>query len=265
MTSTTDTSHIIWFTDEAGTDIDKVGGKGANLGRLANAGFPVPPGFVVDTGAYLAHIESIRTDISGALAKISYDDAEALEKAVEQIRGWIVAADMPAYIAAGIKDAYAQLGDVYVAVRSSGTAEDLEGASFAGLHDTYLDIKGTDEVLDTVKRDWASLWTARAVGYRKGQGFTDFPSMAVVVQTMIASEVAGVMFTGNPLNQASDQILLNANWGLGEAVVQGVTTPDQYIIEHKTWSVVERALGGKDVEIIRDPETGFGTVQRDVD
>jgi pyruvate,water dikinase len=265
MTSSTNAPNIIWFTDPAGTDIDKVGGKGANLGRLANAGFPVPPGFVVDTGAYLEHIEPIRDDISGALAKISYDDAEALEKAVEQIRGWIIAADMPANIAAGIKDTYAQLGDVYVAVRSSGTAEDLEGASFAGLHDTYLDIKGADDVLDAVKRDWASLWTARAVAYRKSGGFTEFPSIAVVVQTMIASEVSGVMFTGNPLNAATDEIMLNASWGLGEAVVQGITTPDEYIIWHKNFKVLEKTLGSKEVEIVRNPETGRGTVQRDVD
>jgi pyruvate,water dikinase len=265
MTSSTDAPHIIWFTDQAGTDIDEVGGKGANLGRLANAGFPVPPGFVVDTGAYLAHIEPIRDDISAALAEISYDDAEALERAVERIRGWIVATDIPAHIAAGIKDAYAQLGDVYVAVRSSGTAEDLEGASFAGLHDTYLDIKGTDDVLDAVKRDWASLWTARAVAYRKSGGFTEFPSIAVVVQTMIASEVSGVMFTGNPLNAATDEIMLNASWGLGEAVVQGITTPDEYILWHKNFKVLEKTLGSKEVEIVRNPETGRGTVQRDVD
>src|SRR6516162_7066620 len=265
MTSSTNAPNIIWFTDPAGTDIDKVGGKGANLGRLANAGFPVPPGFVVDTGAYLAHIESIRTDISGALAKISYDDAEALEKAVEQIRGWIIAAGMPANIAAGITNAYAQLGDVYVAVRSSGTAEDLEGASFAGLHDTYLDIKGADDVLDAVKRDWASLWTARAVAYRKSGGFTEFPSIAVVVQTMVASEVSGVMFTGNPLNAATDEIMLNASCGLGEAVVQGITTPDEYIIWHKNFKVLEKTLGSKEVEIVRNPETGRGTVQRDAD
>ena len=257
--------QTVWFTETAGTDHALVGGKGANLGRLAGADFPVPSGFVVTTGAYAAHIERFSDDISGALARIRYDDVAALEKAVAEIRGWIVAADMPADVAAEIRAAYTQLGESYVAVRSSGTAEDLEGASFAGLHDTYLDIKGADEVLDAVKRDWASLWTARAVGYRKSQGFTELPSMAVVVQTMIPSEVAGVMFTGNPLNQASDQILLNANWGLGEAVVQGITTPDQYIIEHKTWRVLERTLGSKDVQIIRDPETGRGTVHREVD
>jgi pyruvate,water dikinase len=256
---------MIWFADPAGTDHELVGGKGANLGRLANAGFPVPSGFVVATGAYSEHIARIKDDISEALAKISYDDADALEKAVEEIRGWIVSTDMPADIAASVKAAYAELGDVYVAVRSSGTAEDLEGASFAGLHDTYLDIKGADDVLDAVKRDWASLWTARAVAYRKRGGFTEFPAIAVVVQTMIASQVSGVMFTGNPLNAATDQIMLNASWGLGEAVVQGITTPDEYIVWHQNLAVLDKSLGSKEVEIVRNPDTGRGTVQRDVD
>lgn len=269
MSETRSTKHTIWFADPDGTDHALVGGKGANLGKLANAGFPVPPGFVVGTGAYLAHIAGMRDRISEALARIGYDDADALEVAVEQIRGWIVEADMPADIAAEITSAYAELadadGDVYVAVRSSGTAEDLEGASFAGLHDTYLDIRGADRVLDAVKRDWASLWTARAVAYRKSGGFTDFPSIAVVVQTMVASQVSGVMFTANPLNAATDEIMLNASWGLGEAVVQGITTPDEYIVRHKGMVLLDKTLGSKEVEIVRNPGTGHGTVQRDVD
>ena len=259
------TPLTVWFNDPAGTDHALVGGKGANLGRLAGAGFPVPSGFVVTTGAYDAHIKRFSDEIVDALSRIDYDDAAALEMVVADIRRRIVAADMPFDVVTEIRAAYAALDEPYVAVRSSGTAEDLEGASFAGLHDTYLDIKGADEVLDAVKRDWASLWTARAVAYRKSLGFTELPSMAVVVQIMIPSEVAGVMFTGNPLNQASDQILLNANWGLGEAVVQGVTSPDQYVIEHKTWRVLERTLGGKDLEIVRDPEAGHGTVEREVE
>ena len=266
MPDTAGPRYVVWFADPAGTDIDKVGSKGANLGRLANAGFLVPPGFVVDTAAYLAHIDSIRDDISRALDAISYDDANALETAVEQIRGWIVAADIPADIAAAITTAYTELGDdVYVAVRSSGTAEDLEGASFAGLHDTYLDIKGPDAVLDAVKRDWASLWTARALAYRKRGGFAEFPSIAVVVQTMVASQVSGVMFTGNPLNAATDEIMLNASWSLGEAVVQGITTPDEYIVRHKDLALLDKTLGSKEMEIVRNPDTGHGTVQRDVD
>jgi rifampicin phosphotransferase len=265
MSDVGNTTHTIWFASPQGTDHALVGGKGANLGRLANAGFPVPPGFVVGTGAYLAHIHDLRERISAALTEISYEDAEALEHAVEQIRKWIVEADMPADVAAEITAAYRALGEVYVAVRSSGTAEDLEGASFAGLHDTYLDIKGAEGVLDAVKRDWASLWTARAVAYRKSGGFTEFPSIAVVVQTMVPSEVSGVMFTGNPLNAATDEIVLNASWGLGEAVVQGITTPDEYVVRHVDHAVLEKTLGSKEVEIVRNPDTGLGTVERNVD
>ncbi|HEY1969969.1 MAG TPA: PEP/pyruvate-binding domain-containing protein, partial [Pseudonocardia sp.] len=265
MTSSHTDRHVVWFADPDGTDIDKVGGKGANLGRLANAGFPVPPGFVVGTSAYLSHIEPIRDEIASTLSSIDYDDAEALEGVVERIRRRIVETDMPAEIDASIRAAYRELGEVYVAVRSSGTAEDLEGASFAGLHDTYLDVKGPDAVLEAVKRDWASLWTGRAVAYRKSGGFTAFPSIAVVVQTMVASEVSGVMFTANPLNAATDEIMLNASWGLGEAVVQGITTPDEYIVRHKGMVILDKTLGSKNVEIVRNPRTGQGTVQRDVD
>ncbi|MHB8693623.1 MAG: PEP/pyruvate-binding domain-containing protein [Solirubrobacteraceae bacterium] len=262
---TTTQTYTIWFESPDCTDQSLVGGKGLNLGRLANAGFSVPNGFVVATGAYMAHIADLRDRISDALGRIGYEDAEALERAVEQIRSWIIAAQMPADIADAITDAYAELGDVYVAVRSSGTAEDLEGASFAGLHDTYLDIRGAGGVLDAVKRDWASLWTARAVAYRKSGGFTEFPSIAVVVQRMVASEVSGVMFTGNPLNEATDEIVLNASWGLGEAVVQGITTPDEYVVRHADLAVLDKTMGGKEVETVRDPDTGHGTVERDTD
>lgn len=265
MPEGTTTRHTIWFSEPEGTDHALVGGKGANLGRLANASFEVPPGFVVDTRAYLAHIDPLRDDIAAALASVNYDDADELETIVTRIRGWIVDADAPSDVALQISDAYAELGDVYVAVRSSGTAEDLEGASFAGLHDTYLDIRGTEAVLDAVKRDWASLWTARAVAYRKRGGFNEVPSIAVVVQTMVASQVSGVMFTGNPLNAATDEIMLNASWGLGESVVQGITTPDEYIVRHGDFPLLEKTLGSKEVEIVRNPDTGRGTVQRDVD
>jgi pyruvate,water dikinase len=261
--STKSKSHTIWFASPDCLDQSLVGGKGVNLGRLGNAGFEVPGGFVVATGAYDAHIAGIRDRISEALAKISYEDADALETAVDQIRTWITETEIPADVAAAITAAYDELGnESFVAVRSSGTAEDLEGASFAGLHDTYLDIQGIDRVLDAVKRDWASLWTARAVAYRKSGGFTEFPSIAVVVQTMVASEVSGVMFTGNPLNQQTDEIVLNASWGLGEAVVQGITTPDEYIVRHKDLALLDKTLGSKEVETVRNPETGHGTVEQ---
>lgn len=257
--------YTVWFADPSGTDLAVVGGKGANLGRLTQAGFVVPPGFVVGTEAYAAHIAGMRDEIAAMLAAVNYDDANALDSAVAEIRARIVGAAVPAAVASEIRSGYARLGDIYVAVRSSGTAEDLDGASFAGLHDTYLDIRGAERVLDAVKRCWASLWTARAVSYRKTQGFTQFPSIAVVVQTMVESEVSGVMFTGNPINTATDEIMINASWGLGEAVVSGVVTPDEYIVRHKSFVVLNRTLGTKKVEIIRDVDKGSGTLHRDVE
>jgi pyruvate,water dikinase len=149
-------------------------------------------------------------------------------------------------------------------VRSSGTAEDLEGASFAGLHDTYLDVTTVDGVLDAVRRCWASLWTARAVSYRQTKGFGQTAAIAVVVQQMVASEVAGVMFTANPLTAATDEVVINASWGLGEAIVAGITTPDEYVLNHSRLRVTERTLGSKEKQVVRDPQTGRGTVVEDV-
>jgi pyruvate,water dikinase len=255
----------IWFSDSQATDLSVVGGKGANLGRLTQAGFLVPPGFVVGTIAYAAHIEIIKENISQMLASINYGDPNALEESMTQIRALIVGANMPIAIADEIRTGYAKLGDEsFVAVRSSGTAEDLEGASFAGLHDTYLDIKGSNRLIDAVKRCWASLWTARAVSYRKTQGFRQFPSIAVVVQTMVESEVSGVMFTANPINTATDQIVINASWGLGEAVVSGIVTPDEYIVRSGSLKVVNRTLGTKKIKIVRHVAKDSGTVSQDV-
>lgn len=266
MTTHVKDATAIVFTDPRAADIAEVGGKGANLGRLTRAGFVVPPGFVVSTAAYVAHIDGLKDEISDVLAKIDYSDPQHLEVSVSSIRAAITAAKMPFSVATDIVSAYERLGDdLYVAVRSSGTAEDLTGNSFAGLHDTYLDIHGRENLLDAVKRCWASLWTARAVSYRKTQGFTQFPSIAVVVQTMVESEVSGVMFTGNPVNTATDQIMINASWGLGEAIVSGIVTPDEYIVWHKNFKILNRTLGSKKVEVVRDQKKGSGTVARDVE
>ncbi len=258
--------NVVWFNDADATDLARVGGKGANLGRLTQAGFVVPPGFVVGTTAYSAHVESnegLKKRISDALATVNYGNADELEACVVQIRNWIVKTPMPGPLAAEIERCYATLGaDSYVAVRSSGTAEDLEGASFAGLHDTYLDIRGDSNLVDAVKRCWASMWTSRAVFYRKTNGFDHFKtSIAVVVQTMVESEVAGVMFTANPINAATDQIMINASWGLGEAVVSGIVTPDEYIVSSRNLKVLNQTLGSKEHKILRDTKSGNGTVQ----
>ena len=168
---------------------------------------------------------------------------------------------MPASLRDEIAKAYAALGDgVFVAVRSSGTAEDLEGASFAGLHDTYLDIRGLDQLIDAVKRCWASLWTARATAYRQSKGYAHGDvSLCVVVQTMVASEVSGVMFTGNPMTAATDEVTINASWGLGEAIVSGIITPDEFTLKATTMAVVDRNIGEKALRIDRVQQGGTVT------
>jgi pyruvate,water dikinase len=171
---------------------------------------------------------------------------------------------LPAALRAEIEAAYKRLGAAYVAVRSSGSAEDLEAASFAGLHDTYLDMRGPDEVLDAVRRCWASLWTGRATFYRHSKHFDHLKiEIAVVVQAMVESEVSGVMFTGNPMNCANHEAIINASYGLGEAVVQGITTPDQFVINTVKARMIEKTLGAKQVRIVRNPR-GPGTVTEDV-
>jgi pyruvate,water dikinase len=189
-------NQLLWFHEPTADDPALVGGKGCNLGRLAKANFPVPKGFTVTTGAYGEFISANRlaAPIAALLRSVDYSDAPQLDSKAKDIRALIIAAAIPVVISAAISEFYSVLGDKsFVAVRSSGTAEDLAGASFAGQHDTYLDIRGIDAVLDAVKRCWASLWTARAIAYRQRSGFAgESVGIAVVVQTMIESEVAGV-------------------------------------------------------------------------
>jgi pyruvate,water dikinase len=259
--------YVLRFTAPEATTHDLVGGKGANLGRLTSAGFPVPPGFTVTTRAYADALQTdgLGTRVAELAAVLAHDDADAVERATAEIRELVSNCALPSAVAAAIVEAYAELGDdVYVAVRSSGTAEDLEGSSFAGLHDTYLDITSADGVLDAVRRCWASLWTARAASYRNTKGFGQDVGIGVVVQRMVPSTVAGVMFTANPLTAATDEIIVNASWGLGEAVVAGITTPDSFVLDHETMGVLEQTLGTKEKQVVRDPESGRGTVVQDV-
>ncbi|MDX8152752.1 PEP/pyruvate-binding domain-containing protein [Patulibacter brassicae] len=265
IVDTTEARPTVWFADPQATDHDVVGGKGANLGRLVQAGFPVPEGFVVSTRAYDAHVDALRDGVRELLDGLPAGDLAALEDAAATIRERIEQAAIPDAVSMPVRAAYAELGSGFVAVRSSGTAEDLEGAAFAGQHDTYLDVRGENELLDAVRGAWASLYTARAIDYRRQRGIDPLPSIAVVVQRMVASEVAGVLFTADPVRRRTDRLLVNASWGLGEAVVSGITTPDQLVVEHGSWRVLDRVIGGKEVEVVRDPETGRGTIERDVE
>jgi len=251
--------HTISIADVAAGDLPLVGGKGANLGELTQAGFPVPKAFCVTTDAYRAFIASagLQDPILAQLDGCDYDDVGDLAARAARIRDMIIGATMPLDIEQAIRDSYAALeaelgAALDVSVRSSATAEDLPGMSFAGQQDTYLNVRGIDAVLDHVKRCWGSLWTDRAVSYRHRQGFAhDEVLLAVVVQEMFPSEVSGVMFTANPLTSNPDEIFLNASWGLGEAVVSGQVNPDQYIIARPALTIREKRIHDKKIMTVR--------------
>jgi len=244
-----------------------VGGKAANLGELTGAQLPVPPGFCVTTIAYAQVAEE--ADLQSVLDAYPAGENEKTEKPerlanmAHAARTRLLAATMPEEIAAAITESYGVLGagePIPVAVRSSATAEDLPFASFAGQQDTYLNIVGADAVLDAVLRCWASLWTDRAVSYRESLGLDQSSvKLAVVVQRMIQSEVAGVLFTANPVTGKRRQAVIDANPGLGESVVSGATNPDHFVVNTATGEIIERRLGDKRVVI--SGTAGGGTLR----
>ena len=242
--------------------LPSAGGKAANLGELIGAGFAVPTGFCVTTSAYQQvaagrQLEEVLDALDDALDAPVGDVGGLAERA----RSAILAAPVPAAVVAAVASAYRALGtDVPVAVRSSATAEDLPSASFAGQQDTYLNIVGTEAVLDAVRRCWASLWTERALTYRTTNGI-DHRSvqLAVIVQRMVDAEVAGVLFTADPVTGQRGHSVIDANPGLGEAVVSGAVNPDHFVVD-ADGAVVERRPGDKRVVISSRP--GGGTEQR---
>lgn len=259
-------SEYILQLDSADATLARVGGKGANLAELARAGFAVPPGFLVTTEAYHAFVAAngLAEQIVALARKVAGDNPVALDHASEQIRALFAQGDMPAALAEPIVAAYRQLSsnapNLPVAVRSSATAEDLPGLSFAGQQDTYLNIVGDDALLDAVRRCWGSLWTARALGYRARNGIApDDVALAVVVQELISSEVSGVLFTANPLSGRRNEIVIDASYGLGEAIVSGQVEPDHYVVDPASWQITGRKLGAKALAIV--PRAGGGTDQ----
>jgi pyruvate,water dikinase len=239
--------------------LELVGGKGASLARMAVAGLPVPPGFQITTHAYRRFVSAnfLAEAILSAAAQASADDPATLDRASAQIQSLVAQSTLPDDIAALIRQSYAELGadDPPVAVRSSATTEDLPGMSFAGQQETYLNVCGGDQVLAAVKRCWGSLWTARALGYRARQGIRpEDVSIAVVVQQLVPADVAGVLFTVNPVTGARDQMMINAAWGLGEAIVGGQVTPDTIIVDKQTGAIESLHVADKDVMTVRLPE-----------
>ncbi len=240
--------------DDPVADLDRVGGKGASLARLARAGLPVPGGFHVTTDAYRRFIaqDGLREGVLAAAEAVRAEDPGTFEAAAERIATLFAARDMPREIGEAIVKEYGALGGpgggaVPVAVRSSATAEDLPELSFAGQQDSYLNIRGEAALLDAVRRCWASLWTARAIGYRARHGIAARDvALAVVVQRMVEADAAGVVFTADPVTGARERITINAAWGLGEAVVGGHVTPDT-VVADRTGVIVEQRVGDKRV------------------
>ena len=246
---------LVMALDDPGAVPGVVGGKGASLARLARAGFRVPPGFHVTTSAYLDFIGrgSLREPVLAAVSAVDVSDAATFDAAAARIGELFAGQPLPAPTAAAIARAYACLSDAPVAVRSSATVEDLPGMSAAGQHDTYLNIRGEAAVLDAVKRCWASLWSARAIGYRARCGVEPGEvSIAVVVQQLVPAEAAGVMFTIDPLDGAHDKVVISANWGLGESVVAGEVTPDVAVIDRASGTVVSYQVGAKEMMTVAD-------------
>ena len=243
-----------------------VGGKGANLSRIARAGFPVPPGFLITTAAYDAFVQA--NDLGAPIVALASDKAKTVEEASLAIRRLFEQGRIPPEVATTIQRSYAGLlqttgGVSPVAVRSSATAEDLPGASFAGQQETYLNVRGEAAVLEAVKRCWSSLWTPRALDYRARQGIDPSAvSLAVVVQVMVPAEASGILFTANPMNGARDEIVLDATWGLGEAIVGGLVTPDHIIADKATGAIKQIATGDKAVMTV---PTASGTQEREVE
>jgi len=226
------------------------GGKAANLGELTQAGFPVPPGFCVTTAAYALVAEEAGLEpLLVELAAVGADDAMQLADGASAVRSRLLAAPMPASVAEAIRKAYPELAQdsmVPLAVRSSATTEDLPNASFAGQQETYLNIIGLEALLDAVQRCWASLWTERAVSYRASLGIDPRAvRLAVAVELLVDATVAGVLFTADPLTGRRRQVVIDANPGLGEAVVSGAVNPDHFVVQTTTRQITQRRLGEK--------------------
>ncbi len=233
-------------------DIVVAGGKGANLGELVSAGINVPNGFILTAEAYKSIIKENKIDsiIKEKLRDAGRDEKNLLSLAAE-LRALFKKAKFPKEIKELIQKAYAEMGEnISVAIRSSATAEDLSDASFAGQQETYLNVQGIEDVLKQILNCYASLWTDRAVMYRLKQNYKqDDLAIAVIIQEMVESEKSGVLFTVNPINQNQEQMLIDANYGLGESVVSGSVTADNYIIS-KNGEILSFTIGSKEREVV---------------
>lgn len=246
---------VVRFEDVGKDDIPTVGGKGANLGEMTKAGVPVPPGFVVTAQSYFHFLEeSDLTDkIRSLLSSLDTNDSAMLQKVASEIKDSISAAKMPEEIAREIAHAYEEMGGGPVAVRSSATAEDLPEASFAGQQRTFLNVEGEEDVIAAVQGCWASLFEPRAIFYRAHQGFDHLKvGIAVPVQRMVQSEASGVLFTVEPVTSDRGKVVIEAVYGLGEAIVSGEVTPDLYVVDKEKMEVLDKKIARQEWQLVRN-------------
>jgi pyruvate,water dikinase len=259
--------YIKKFTIISRKDVDIAGGKGASLGEMTRAGIPVPPGFVVLANAFDEYLQEsdLLQEIEARLNKVSYEDINSVERASLVIRDLINDTPIPEELSVDILKAYRELksplpkggaphlrgGGCYVAVRSSATAEDSSVASWAGELESFLNT--TEEtLLENIRKCWSSLFTPRAIFYRKEKNLhKQSVSVAVVVQQMVESEVSGITFTVHPVTKDTNQMIIEAAWGLGEAIVSGSITPDSYVVDKSTWEIIGININAQDKQVAR--------------
>lgn len=246
-------NHLKFFKDISKNDVDIAGGKGASLGEMIQAGIPVPPGFIVLANAFDRFVEEteLKEEIMARLHEVNPADTNSVDRASNILRDVIHDKHMPADLTEEILKAFDELGAEHVAVRSSATAEDSSIASWAGELETFLNTT-RENVAERVKRCWSSLFTPRAIFYRHEKDLIDtHVSVAVVVQTMVQSEISGIAFTVHPVTEDYDQMIIEAGFGLGEAIVGGQITPDSYVISKKEMSILDISVSTQTRKIIK--------------
>lgn len=253
---------IVDLADVSDSDLPLVGGKAGKLGEVVRRGLPVPPGFVVTTECYQAFLDSttLKVEIPAALATLDLDRPDSVDAVSRRIRDLFEATEFPTEMRASLEAAYEHFAKAhqvrFAAVRSSATAEDLEGASFAGLQETYLNVRGTDAVLAAIRKCWGSLYTTRVLVYRAKKGFDHQTiRLAVLIQKMVDSVVSGILFTRDP-NTGENHMIIEAGWGLGEAIVGGEVTPDHYVVDGVTQRVIHKQISDQSFRLVREEEGG---------
>jgi len=250
--------QVVWFKQVDKDDIDLVGGKGANMGEMVGAGFPVPPGFIVTSKAYFKFIKdnNLQKKIRNTLKPVDIDDPRQLREAAMKIQGFIKKGKVSQKLTQKIFNFYEEMGSrlkhPLVAVRSSATAEDLPDASFAGQQETYLNVKGEANLVNKVRDCWASLFTPRAIFYREQKKFDHFKvGIAVIVQRMIQAEASGVTFTVDPVTNDKKTLIVEAIFGLGEFIVQGTVTPDHYKIRKSDFKILKKDINRQKIQLVK--------------